>query len=63
MEMLEMRSSINQIINSVENIISMLNQAEERISGIADKVEELLQSENNKEEKTIIITTFKNSGT
>jgi hypothetical protein len=44
---LEMKTSINQIKYSVEGITNRLDQAEERITGIEDKVEELVYSDRN----------------
>jgi hypothetical protein len=42
-----MKTSINQIKYSVEGITNRLDQAEERITGIEDKVEELVYSDRN----------------
>jgi hypothetical protein len=42
----------------MEGIISGVDQAEEGIPGIKDKVEELLHSHSNKENKAIMTTTF-----
>lgn len=47
-ETLEMKSSTNQIKNSVEAITSRLDQTEDRVAVLADKVDELEQLENNK---------------
>jgi hypothetical protein len=45
---LETKSLTNQIKASMKNINSRLDQAEERISGTEDKVEELLHLDSNK---------------
>jgi TolA-binding protein len=50
-EMLEIKSSINQIRTTVDSIISGQNQAEERILHMEDKIEEISCAENNKENK------------
>jgi methyl-accepting chemotaxis protein len=42
MEMLQTKSSINQTKNTMENISSRLNQAEERISRIENKSKDIL---------------------
>jgi hypothetical protein len=42
-EILEMNRSINQIKDPVKNMISRLDQGEERIPEIENKIEELLQ--------------------
>jgi hypothetical protein len=46
--------------NAMERITYRLHQAEERISGIEDKIKELLQSDNNKakNKKAIMTTTL-----
>jgi hypothetical protein len=44
-----MKSSINQIKNTVDSIISKQDQAEERVSGMEGNMEEILQSDNSKE--------------
>jgi DNA-binding ferritin-like protein len=49
MEMLEIKNCINQIKITMESIINRLDQAEDRVSGIEDKVEEILYSESSKE--------------
>lgn len=46
-----MKSSSNQIKDTVESSIDRLNQAEERLSGIKYKVKEILHSSTN-EDKT-----------
>jgi TolA-binding protein len=40
--MLEMKTLINHIKNTVDSIISRQDQTEERISEMADKIKELL---------------------
>jgi hypothetical protein len=61
MEMLEMKNS-NKKQNIEESITNIPDQARERMSGIKDKLEEILHLERNKE-KIRITTTFKSSGT
>jgi hypothetical protein len=52
MEMLEMKNLINQILKkTVESTTNKLDQAEERISGIEDKVAEILYPDTKKENK------------
>jgi TolA-binding protein len=56
--MLEMKTSINQIQTTMGSIISRQDQTEERISEMEDKIGELLHASNHKEKKLI----YKNSG-
>jgi uncharacterized protein YoxC len=44
-----MKTTINQIKNSMENTAYLLDVVEERMSGIDEKAEELLHSDSNKE--------------
>jgi TolA-binding protein len=46
--MLEMKNS-NQIESTMKSITSRIGQAEERISGVEGKIEEILHSDTNKE--------------
>jgi TolA-binding protein len=50
-EMLEMKTSINQIKTTVDSIISRQDQAEEKISEMEDKINEILLVDNHKEKK------------
>jgi TolA-binding protein len=46
--MLEIKNSINQIKTTEDNIISRQDQAEERISKMEDKIEEILHTDSQK---------------
>jgi hypothetical protein len=48
MEVLEMKNSINPV-NKVESIANRLNHTEGRLSGLEDKVKEILHSDSKKE--------------
>jgi hypothetical protein len=52
-EMLEVKTTINQIQTVMGNIITREHKTEERMSEVEDKIEKLLYV-NNHEEKTII---------
>jgi uncharacterized protein YoxC len=58
-----MKTTINQIKNSMENTAYLLDVVEERMSGIDEKAEELLHSDSNKEKKALKTITSKTSGT
>jgi hypothetical protein len=47
--MLEMKSSTNQVTNTVRSINSRQNQAKKKNIGVEDKIGKILNSENNKE--------------
>lgn len=47
-----MKGSINEILKHNENIANRLDQVEERLSWTEDKLEELLHSDSNKENKS-----------
>lgn len=49
LEILRLQRSINQIKNSIKMITNRLTQAEERITGIKDKAEELLHEDDNQD--------------
>jgi hypothetical protein len=63
MEMLERKGWINQIKNMAKSITNAVDWAEERISGIEEKVKEILHSDHSKEKINKHDHNFKNSGT
>lgn len=50
-QLLEMKNSINQIKNIVENFTNRLNEAKDRIPAIKDKTEEILTGINKEKNK------------
>ena len=46
-----MNNTINEIKNSLEGINSRITEAEERISGVEDKIMEITTAEQNKEKR------------
>ena len=46
-----MKNTLNEIKNSLEGINSRINEAEERISGLEDKIVEITTTEQTKEKR------------